>query len=45
MSDNSWEDLKEKGNSFFKQKRYEEAITFYNKALKLNPKSDVLYSN
>ena len=45
MSENSWEDLKEKGNSFFKQKRYEDAITFYNKALKLNPKAEVLYSN
>jgi DnaJ family protein C protein 7 len=45
MSENSWEDLKDKGNSFFKQKRYEDAITFYNKALKLNPKAEVLYSN
>ena len=45
MSENSWEDLKEKGNALFKQKRYEDAIVFYNKALKLNPNVEVLYSN
>ena len=44
MSD-SWEDLKEKGNALFKQKRYEDAITYYNKAIKLNPNQEVLYSN
>ena len=45
MSENSWEDLKEKGNALFKQKRYEDAIVFYNKAIKLNPNVEVLYSN
>ena len=45
MSENSWEDLKEKGNTLFKQKRYEDAIVFYNKAIKLNPNVEVLYSN
>jgi len=44
MSD-SWEDLKEKGNALFKQKRYEDAISYYNKAIKLNPNQEVLYSN
>ena len=44
MSD-SWEDLKEKGNALFKQKRYEDAIAYYNKAIKLNPNQEVLYSN
>ena len=44
MSD-SWEDLKEKGNALFKQKRYEDAIGYYNKAIKLNPNQEVLYSN
>ena len=44
MSD-SWEDLKEKGNTLFKQKRYEDAIAYYNKAIKLNPNQEVLYSN
>ena len=45
MTENSWEDLKEKGNALFKQKRYEDAIAFYNKAIKLNPNVEVLYSN
>ena len=45
MTENSWEDLKEKGNALFKQKRYEDAIVFYNKAIKLNPNVEVLYSN
>ena len=45
MTENSWEDLKEKGNALFKQKRYEDAIVFYNKAIKLNPNIEVLYSN
>ena len=43
MSD--WESLKEKGNALFKEKRYKDAITFYQKALKINPNIEVLYSN
>ena len=45
MSENSWESLKEKGNALFKEKRYKDAITFYQKALKINPNIEVLYSN
>ena len=45
MSEKSWEDLKEKGNTLFKEKRYEDAIGFYNKALAINSNIEVLYSN
>ena len=45
MSESSWESLKEKGNALFKEKRYKDAITFYQKALKINPNIEVLYSN
>ena len=46
MSDNkSWEVLKEKGNALFKQNQYEEAIKYYEKALKINNSIEVLYSN
>jgi len=46
MEDNkSWEALKEKGNKLFKDKRYEEAINWYEKAIKLNKNIEVLYSN
>ena len=43
--DKSWEALKEKGNSLFKQQKYEEAIKYYEKAIKLNNNIEVLYSN
>ena len=46
MSDNSsWEVLKEKGNAFFKQAKYKEAISYYEKAIKINDSIEVLYSN
>ena len=45
MSEKSWEDLKEKGNTLFKEMRYEDAIGFYNKALAINSNIEVLYSN
>ena len=45
MSETSWESIKEKGNALFKEKRYKDAITFYQKALKINPNIEVLYSN
>ena len=45
MSETSWESLKEKGNALFKEKRYKDAITFYQKAIKINPDIEVLYSN
>ena len=41
----SWEALKEKGNALFKEKRYEDAIKFYEKALDINPTAEVLFSN
>ena len=41
----SWEALKEKGNALFKEKRYEDAIKFYEKALDINSSIEVLYSN
>ena len=45
MSDKSWEALKEKGNVLFKEKRYADAIKFYEKALDINPNAEVLFSN
>ena len=46
MAENkSWETLKEKGNALFKQQKYEEAINYYEKAIKLNNSIEVLYSN
>jgi len=46
MAENkSWEVLKEKGNSLFKQNKYEEAINYYEKAIKINNSIEVLYSN
>lgn len=41
----SWEYLKEKGNTFFRDKKYEEALTYYKKAILLNDRIEVLYSN
>ena len=41
----SWNDLKEIGNEYFKKKKYEEAIKYYDKAIKLNNTVEVLYSN
>ena len=41
----SWEALKERGNALFKEKRYEDAIKFYEKALDINSSIEVLYSN
>ena len=46
MSENkSWETLKEKGNALFKQNRYQEAISYYERAIKINDSIEVLYSN
>jgi stress-induced-phosphoprotein 1 len=36
---------KEKGNEFFKQQKFPEAIASYTEALRRNPKDHVLYSN
>ena len=41
----SWEYLKEKGNTYFRDKKYEEALTYYKKAILLNDRIEVLYSN
>ena len=43
--DKSWETLKEKGNALFKEKKYEDAIEYYEKAIKINSSIEVLYSN
>ncbi len=46
MAENkSWETLKEKGNALFKQNKYQEAISFYERAIKINDSIEVLYSN
>jgi len=42
---NSWEVLKEKGNALFKQSKYNEAINYYERAIKINNTIEVLYSN
>ena len=42
---NRWEILKEKGNLLFKEGKYEEAISLYSKAIALNNKQEVLFSN
>ncbi|XP_030632826.1 serine/threonine-protein phosphatase 5 [Chanos chanos] len=39
------EKLKEKANSYFKEKDYENAIKFYTEALELNPSNAIYYSN
>lgn len=41
----SHDELKEQGNECIKQKRYEDAVTFYTAALKHNPSSHTVYSN
>ena len=43
--DNRWENLKEKGNALFREKKYEEALEYYNKAIKINDRIEVLHSN
>ena len=43
--DNSWERLKETGNSYFREKKYEEALKYYNKAIEINNGIEVLHSN
>lgn len=43
--DNGWENLKEKGNALFREKKYEEALEYYNKAIKINDSIEVLHSN
>ena len=40
-----WITLKEKGNTLFKESKYKEAITYYERALKINSSIDILYSN
>lgn len=40
-----WEDIKKKGNEFFAEGRYTEAIAEYSKAIRIDPKQAVLYSN
>ena len=41
----NWETLKELGNKYFREKKYEEALNYYNKALDLNDNIEVLHSN
>ena len=46
MAENkSWETLKEKGNALFKQNKFNEAIDYYERAIKINNSIEVLYSN
>jgi len=46
MAENkSWETLKEKGNTLFKQNKFNEAIEYYERAIKINNTIEVLYSN
>lgn len=44
-NDNRWESLKEKGNSLFREKKYEEALQYYDKAIDINDNIEVLHSN
>ena len=37
--------LKQKGNDYFSKDNFFQAITYYNEALKLSPKTSVLYAN
>lgn len=39
------EEYKKKGNDFFKDKKYDDAIKQYNKAIQLNPDNASYYSN
>ena len=41
----SFEVLKERGNDYVKQKKYEDALKFYSAALKLRPTEHTIYSN
>ena len=41
----SFEVLKERGNDYVKQKKYEDALKFYSAALKLRPSEHTIYSN
>ena len=45
MPNKSWEKLKEIGNSFFREKKYEEALKYYNEAISINNDIEVLHSN
>ena len=38
-------DAKAKGNEFFKQKNYEEAVKCYSEAIEANPKDHTIYGN
>lgn len=39
------EELKEKGNEAYKQRKFEEALNYYNQAIELNPKNMLLFTN
>ena len=40
-----YEELKLKGNEYFKEEKYQEAVECYTEALKLKPQCHLLYSN
>lgn len=40
-----YEELKQKGNGYFKAEKYQEAVDCYTEALKLQPQCHLLYSN
>ena len=41
----SFDELKNKGNDYFKKQNYDGALHFYERALTFQPESDVIYSN
>eukprot|EP01084_Bolivina_argentea_P096755 173935_1 len=45
MHKNDAEICKEEGNTFMKQKKYQQAVDSYTKSIHLNPKNAVYYSN
>ena len=45
MKGSLWEYYKEIGNQYFREKKYEEALINYKKAIEVNDQIEVLYSN
>ncbi|XP_061596553.1 E3 ubiquitin-protein ligase TTC3 isoform X2 [Cololabis saira] len=39
------EEMKKKGNEFFQKHQYEDAVTFYSKAIKFYPDNHIIYGN
>ena len=45
QKESKWEQLKEEGNVHYKNSRWTEAMDCYSKAIRINPKVAILYSN